>query len=236
MSYYLNQHPQLLLSLTKEVHFFDGGMDPDIDLYKNGQNWYRRHFSLRRRVNPNLRTFEASPRYLLDPRAPERIYQLIPQVKIIILLRNPIERAISNYYYQKRKGRDPLSLREALYEEEKRLEPALQNRNYKHYNFITYSYKLRGHYKEQIERFLKYFSWEKMLILKSEDFFSNPETILRQVYDFVGVNPGFKINDLKPQNGAIKSDIDPDLYKYLSEYFAPHNQALYELVGKNYGW
>lgn len=233
---YLGQHPQLLPSFKKEVHFFDGGLSYKKDNYKEGQAWYRAHFPIKD-VGAPYKAFEASPIYIFNPLAPRRIFDLIPEVKIIALLRNPTERAISHYFHIRRAGREPLSINEALRAEEKRLASVIEGKDYKSAIFRWHSYKSRGLYKEQIERFLEYFSWQQILILCSEEFFSEPDTTLRRVFEFVGVDTGFKVQDLKPENVASnRSEVDPDVYRYLNNYFLPHNQALYELVGKNYAW
>ncbi|MFO7955055.1 sulfotransferase family protein [Thioalkalivibrio sp.] len=114
---YLSQHPQLFPSSTKEVHFFDGGLDPSVDTFKKGMPWYRAHFPLRKNMGANQRTFEASPLYIFNPLAPERIANVVPNVKIIALLRNPTERAISHFFHERRRGREPLAIDEALEKE-----------------------------------------------------------------------------------------------------------------------
>jgi len=234
---YLAQHPQLLPSYKKEVHFFDGGLIPNIDNFEKGQAWYRAHFPFRKNVSAHSRTFEASPLYIFNPLTPRRIFDLVPKIKLIAVLRNPTERAISHYFHEKRKGRESMPIKEALQEEEKRLEPVIDNKDYKNDIFIDHSYKSRGLYKQQIERFLNYFPWEQILVLNSEEFFSEPDNTLTQVFEFVGVDTGFKVKDLKPCGVANnKSEVDPDVYRYLNNYFLPHNQALYELVGKRCGW
>jgi len=235
--YYLNQHPQLLPSNKKEVHFFDGGLNHNTNNFKKGLVWYRAHFPLKRVISNRDRTFEASPLYIFNPLVPKRIFDLVPKVKLIAILRNPTERAISHYFHEKRAGRESLPIMEALLEEEKRLKSVIANEEYKSDIFIHYSYKSRGLYKEQIERFLNYFPWGQILILSSEEFFSEPEKTLRQVFEFVGVDREFKVKDLKPRNmGTNKSEVNPDVYRYLNDYFMNHNQALYTLLGKNFGW
>ncbi len=234
---YLRDHPQLLPSRWKEVQFFNGGMNPNIDNFEKGQAWYRAHFPLRRNLRPHSKTYEASPLYLFNPLVPRRIFDLIPEVKMIAVLRNPTERAISHYFYEKRMGRESLPIKEALQEEEERLKSVIKNKDYKNSNYINYSYKSRGLYKKQLEKFLNYFPWRQILVLSSEELFNEPEKTLRRVFDFVGVNTSFKVKDLKPRNVASnRSEVDPNVYEYLNNYFLPHNQALYELVGKNYRW
>lgn len=235
--FYLAQHPHILRGIRKEVHFFDGGLNPKVDNYAKGEKWYRSNFPLKERKNDRMKTFEASPLYMFNPLAAKRIFKLIPAVKIIALLRNPTERAISHYFHEKRKGREPLSIGRALHEEESRLHRLLQSKDYKNETFIHHSYKHRGLYKDQIQRYLRFFSRNQILILCSEEFFDRPVETLRRVFEFVGVDPSHKIKDLKPKNVASnKSQVDPDVYKYLNDWFFPHNQALYDLVGQRFGW
>lgn len=239
LTHYLLQHPQIIGCHApdgKEVHYFDGGLGGQ-DQYLNGTNWYRSHFSLRRRLNPRLKTFEATPFYLFHPLAPERIYKLMPNIKLIVLLRNPTDRAISHFYHKKKRHKEPLQLKEALIQEKKRLKYALKKEDYRSYNFIHYAYKKRGLYKEQLERYREHFSEEQMLILGSEELFSNPEMAVRKVFKFVGVDPKFKINDFNPVNvNTKKANVDPEIYEYLNKYFYPHNQELYKYLGKDFEW
>ncbi len=101
--FYLSQHPQLLPSSTKEVHFFDGGgTKSNINTFPKGPSWYRSHFPLKKDMLPHQKTFEASPSYICHPLVPRRIFELLPDVKIIALLRNPTERAIAHFFWKKK--------------------------------------------------------------------------------------------------------------------------------------
>ena len=233
---YLSQHPQFLRPYEKEVHFFDGGLDPSIDNYKKGQAWYRAHFPFRKNGSTS-RVFEASPLYIFNPLVPGRMFNLLPQARIIAILRNPTDRAISHYFHEKQRGYESLPIMEALLEEERRLESAIRLKDYKNYSFIHHSYKSRGHYSEQLERYLKFFPRQQVLILNSEEFFHDQHNILRQVTDFTGVDSDFKVKDSHPRNVAKnKEQVSVEVYKYLNDYFKPHNEALYELLGKDFGW
>lgn len=234
---YLSQHPQLLPSFAKEVHYFDGGLDPGIDNFERGQAWYRAHFPRKKNTTPHKKTFEVSPLYIFNPLVPSRMFNLLPEVKMIVVLRNPTERAISHYFHEKRRNVEPLPILEALQEEERRLKPVIESKDYKNNIFIHHSYKSRGLYKDQIERYLKFFSRSQMLVLCSEQFFAEPSHTLRQVFDFVGVDTGFMPKDLKSHNAARnRSAVDSEIHEYLNAYFRPHNQALYDMVGEDYGW
>lgn len=234
---YLSQHPQIVPSLVKEVYFFDGGLNPNVDNFKLGQAWYRIHFPLQRRLGKKKKTFEASPLYLFNPLAPQRIAGLIPQVKLIALLRNPTERAISHYFHAQRAGLEPLPIMEALQAEEERLRPLIAREDYKNDTYIRHSYKSRGLYYDQISNYLRYFPGENILILNSEKLFTEPEHTLRRVYEFVGVDPNFLVKDLSPRNIASnRTEVAPECYAYLNEFFRKPNQTLRELIEEDYGW
>jgi len=231
---YLSQHPQFLKPYEKEVHFFDGGLDPAVDNYNKGQAWYRAHFPFRKN---RAKVFEASPLYIFNPIVPKRMFNLIPEVKIVAILRNPTERAISHYFHEKQRGYESLPIMEALLEEERRMESAIQRKDYKNYSFIHHSYKSRGHYGEHLERFFEFFPRHQALILTSEEFFSGQNNILRQVTDFTGTDSSFNVRDSRPRNVARnKEQVAHEIYEYLNNYFRPHNEALYELLGKEYNW
>ena len=233
----LRRHPQILPSFKKEVHFFDGGSDPSVDDFEKGEPWYCSHFPLRKRMKENQKTFEASPLYLFNPLAPQRIAHLIPKVKLICLLRNPTERAISHYLHEKRKQRELFAIDEALRKEQSRLKPIIGRNDYKSKAFIHQSYKSRGLYKEQLERFFKYFPREQMLVICAEEFFAEPDMCLRRVFEFVGVDPGYEIADLSAKNVASnRESVPPGVYDYLDGFFGPHNQELFRMIGENYPW
>lgn len=235
---YLSQHPQLIPSYLKEIFFFDGGVDPKVDYFAKGQDWYRSHFPLRKRVAANQQTFEATPSYIFNPLVPKRIAALIPNVKLIVLLRNPTERAISHYFHNRRKeGREPLSILDAMQAEEERLKHFIENKDYRNEILVRQSYKIRGIYSEQISRYFQYFPVDNILVLCSEKFFSEPDKTLRRVFNFLAVDPSFTVDDLTPRNVAMhKTTVEPNVYEYLNDYFRAHNQVLYELVGEDYGW
>lgn len=235
--YYLRQHPRLVPSYRKEIHFFDGGLDPNVDAYAKGVAWYRAHFPTVRQLGGDRKAFEASPLYLFNPLAPARIADSLEEVKLIAVLRDPVERTISNYFYERRAGREPLPIMEALAQEEARVRPALEAQDYKHPEFIHHSYKGRSLYDEQLKRYLKYFDRSSLLVMSSDLLFAKPSEALRRVFQFVGVDSGVAISDLKPRNiGTNKGRVEPQVYEYLQEFFRPHNERLYELVGEDCGW
>jgi hypothetical protein len=145
---YLRQHPNIVPALKKEVKFFDCNYDLGLD-------WYRSHFPYHSKLNGQKMTGEASPHYLFHPLAARRIANVLPEVKLIALLRNPVERAYSHYQLNVRRGREPLSFEQAIDKEEERLqgmrEKILAGEDIPLYNFLHYSYLAKGIYADQLQ-------------------------------------------------------------------------------------
>lgn len=232
---YMLQHPQVHESLGKEVHYFDGGLNPDIDTFNKGENWYRAHFPLSRDMNVGDICIDATPMYLFNPLVAERIKNLIPDCKIIILLRDPVERAVSHYFHTQRHGFEDLSIEDALDREDSRLEEGIQQQDYKDLAFRLYSYKARGLYLKQIQNYQQYFSEDQMLILSSDSFYKNSQEALNTVFDFLDINVQHQVSNLKLHNvGGNKQEINPNVYQNLNAYFEKPNQALFEHLEKKY--
>lgn len=235
--YYLGQHAQLKSAYEKEVHFFDGGLNSKVDNYQKGEPWYRSHFPLYRNTGMDQKIFEGSPFYIFNPLVPKRIAEFLPEAKLIAILRNPTERAISHYFHEKRKGRESLPIMDALQAEEERLKAVIENKDYKNEIYKNYSYKSRGLYYNQIKRYLDYFQMNNILVINSEKLFLEPDSTLRRIFQFVGVDAELMVRDLKPRNVANnRTEVESCVYDYLENYFRPHNQMLYKLIGENYGW
>ncbi|HUN22197.1 MAG TPA: sulfotransferase domain-containing protein [Anaerolineales bacterium] len=223
LHYYLSQHPELVTANVKEVHFFDGGTQ-ETDCYLNGVDWYKAHFPL---VRQGLMAFEASPRYMFIPFVPQRIYSLLPTVKLIFLLRNPTERAISHYFHNCSTGFEKLPVWDALHLEEQRLAPSIATKAYRSVEFRRYSYKSRGLYAQQLELFYNLFSPSQILLLSSEQFFKDPLSTLKEVYDFIGVDSRQTVKNLSARNiSENRTKVDSKIYDYLNEYFYDANVLL----------
>jgi len=233
---YLAQHPQLVPANDKEIHFFDGGLDSGVDNFAKGYKWYREQFSHKNNLKSKQLTFEASPLYLFNPLVPGRMYSMLPDLKIIVLLRNPVERAISHYFHECRLGVESLSILEAFEAEEERLSDALNNNDFKSFNYIHFSYKSRGIYSTQLKRYFKYFSEERMHIINSDDLFRNTDTTLKKLFCFLGVDDFVQIANLQPHGVAKKPKVDLPVYDYLATFFQKYNQDLYKLVRRDFYW
>lgn len=234
---YLSQHPQLHPAFRKEIHYFDGGLEPGIDTFKKGESWYRAHFPLRRPMGSDAKAYEASPLYIFNPLVAKRIYDLLPHIKLIAILRNPTERAVSHYFHERRKGRETLPIMDALLREDERMSSSTQQRDYKSRAYVHFAYKGRGLYKQQIDRYLRRFHHNRLLVISSEMLFGDTSNSLRKIFEFVGVAGKVKVKDLKPRNVAEnRNQVDRRVYAYLDNYFAPYNDELYQLIGQNFNW
>jgi Sulfotransferase domain len=238
--HYLAQHPSVAPALKKEVHFFDSN-------FSKGLRWYRAQFSssfyryyAKNVWRRDLITGEASPYYILHPQTPKRVFETVPEAKLIVLLRSPVDRAYSHYQHNVRKRREPLSFEEAIKAEPDRLrgecEKMLADENYVSFNHSKYSYLARGIYLDQLKMWLNFFPREQLLVLKSEDFFANPAVIYRQVLEFLNL-PDWELKTYETYfAGCYRTTMAPSTRKYLVDYFAPHNQRLYQYLGMDWGW
>jgi Sulfotransferase domain len=231
---YIAQHPQVLPAEKKEIHYFD-------HFYQNGEFWYRSHFPHNRTLKrKGAVTGEGSPFYLFHPLCAERI-SAIPDVKLIVLLRNPVERAISHYFMQVRKGHETLPIDMAMRNEESRIATEVEKLErypyYRSYPLAHFSYKSRGIYADQLKRYLDNFSRERLLVVKAEDLFSRTNNVLKEVYGFLGIDQSFLPPDLGLRNvGKNKEPVPSEVYKYLTDYFRPHNERLSRMLGKDLNW
>lgn len=219
---YLSEHPDVGSALRKEIHFFDRH-------YEKGMDWYLAHFPLRGGV-PMVG--EASPNYLFHPNAPKRAKEVLPRAKFIVLLRNPVDRAYSHYQMRVKRGEEMLSFEEAIEKESERLsaddDPA--SLAWRHYSYVR-----RGLYADQLKRWMSFFSPEQFLVLKSEDLYQNPERILHQTLEYLGLRL-WSPADFKAYHLSGYTDMDSATRKRLGEYFAEHNQQLYSFLGRDFGW
>jgi len=230
---YLTRHPKVLPGYKKEVKFFDGR-------YAKGIDWYRYNFPLASQMSdPQSQTGEASPSYVFHPLVPQRIKESLPNIKLVLLLRDPVARAYSHYQGNLRKGQEKLSFHEAIEQEENRLkgerEEIIADQTYPMYRYLVFSYLARGVYIDQVKNWLKSFPGEQILILKSEDFFTNPPKVFKRVLGFLGL-PDWKLDNYDIFNFGGYEKMDPYMEEKLRTYFYPHNQELYEYLGTNFNW
>lgn len=235
---YLTKHPCIAPALEKELHFFDYGFNKSL-------NTYRAYFPSLiygyyvRRWYGHFITGEASPYYIFHPLAAKRMANTIPHVKLIALLRNPVDRAYSHYWHEVESGWENLSFEEALKSEGKRLqgehERIVQNETYYSYNHQHFSYLSRGIYVDQLKVWREFFPKEQMLILKSEAFYASPGKWLKEALSFLGV-PEWEPERYHKFLSGDYPVMDSQIRKSLIEYYRPHNERLYEFLDKKFDW
>jgi hypothetical protein len=239
----LSQHPAVLKAvLHKGVHYFDVA-------YRHGMRWYQGHFPLRRtaaRVSERLggvdvQAFESSPYYLYHPLAAGRLATDLPGVKLIVLVRDPVERAYSQHAHEVARGFEPeLDFGRALALEPSRLRGQTERlaRDPYAYSFAHqhHAYRARGEYIRYLQRIAAVVERDRILVLDSEDFFARPESVYDTVLDFLGLPnlgyPQFEQHNARPRSAPM----DPLLRKELAEHYRRFDDRLAEWLGRELAW
>jgi hypothetical protein len=243
---YLATHPEIVAA-EKELHFFDCD-----NRYAQGDVFYQGLFPA---VSPHQLTFESSPSYLFNPKAPARIHAYNPDIKLIVLLRNPVDRAYSAWQMYKR-----------MYE---------QNRNWFDDNWVSFcnndldikkrsedrifcfhsyiedelaslekkivfecSVVIRGHYAEQLQRYFKLFAKDQILIIESDSLRTQTQEVLKKIQSFLGIKYyEFDSGNLGPVlEGKYKEEMEERTRSLLEIYYKPHNEKLFYLLETQFSW
>lgn len=226
---YLTQQPGVIAPLRKEVHYFDLN-------YGRGEAWYRANFGRIGQAGVNI---DSSPYYLFHPAVPARMHALLPEARLIVLLRDPVRRAYSHYRDECHKGREELSFESAIDAEAARLGRAEQQlasgeieRSREHQ---LHSYLARGRYAEQLERWLALYPRRQLLVLGFETLAADPLGTLNEALAFLGLPPATTAR-LGARNARRYPPMSPATAERLAAYFEPHNRRLEALLGRSMGW
>jgi hypothetical protein len=239
LSGYLELHPDVAPATRKEVHYFDLH-------FARGEEWYRSHFPprvrrlARRALGRPLLSGDASPYYLFHPLAPERAAALVPDARIVALLRDPVTRALSHYRHAVGRGAETLPPLEAFQAEPERLageeerlraDPAAVSVVHRQYSYLA-----RGDYAVQLERWFAHYPRERVLVLASEELFSDPADAYARTLAFLGLRP-HRLNAYGQLN-PVPEDEPPDeaTVAWLRRRFAEPNERLFELLGRRLPW
>jgi hypothetical protein len=219
---HLSDHPDVVPAYCKEVHYFD------VNSYRSA-NWYRAHFPLRSELDGGRMTGEATPRYLVQPGADERLQALLPSSKLIVLLRNPADRALSHYFFLYGKDAPVEEFRQAVEREAQALGSGGP------LDDGAKSYLGRGVYVEQLERWFSLFPREQILVLQSERFLAEPRETLARVQQFLGLREALE-DDYRRLHATSYPELDESLRTWLAEFFRPHNERLFQLLAERFDW
>ena len=236
---YLAEHPAVLCATPKEVHFFNVE-------YHRGEAWYLAHFplkvralALRRRHGVQPAVGEVTPAYLFHPRVPDRVREFDPRMKLIAVLRDPVERAYSQYQMQVRRAGETLSFEDVLALEEVEVPLELKrirdDPRYVSPSGLRRSYVARGRYAEQIERWLDFFPREQLLVLTSEELLREPADAMSQLAVFLGV-PDWRAESYPLKSAADYDQMRSETRERLALTYEPHNRRLEELLGRELAW
>jgi Sulfotransferase domain len=229
---YLLAHPQVRPAYpSKGAHYFD--KHPGKSL-----GWYRAHFPAA--DGTSWVTGEASPYYMFHPLVPGRAARALPDVKLIAMLRDPVERAYSHYQQEYARGFEgSSSFEQALGLEPERLhgerERMLADPGYDSYSLQHHSYMARGDYMDQIQAWLEHYPAEQLLIVHAEAFFADARTEVERAQRFLGLEPA-GLPDYRAHNARRYSAMSPDTRERLNARFAEPNRRLYAHLGVDFHW
>lgn len=240
MARVLSKHPAVFAALLRqEVHYFDTG-------YHQGLGWYRSRFPLQARARLSARAagmnpvaFESSPYYMFHPLAAGRIARDLPGVKLLVLIRDPVERAYSAHAHETFLGFETESFERALELEEERLdgeaERIVTSPGYASVSHQHHAYRTRGRYAEQLERLETIFGRERICVVDSEAFFADPEPVYDTVLEFLGLpHRGYPL--FKAHNSRARAPLPRAVRAALEEYYRPHDERLARWLGHEPGW
>ena len=238
--HWLTQHPRVRQATKKEIHYFDARYA------FRSVDWYRSFFpetqpesALAADDRPHLLAGEATPYYMFHPCVPRRVAQVLPGVKLLAILRNPVDRAYSHYHMAVRARREQLSFEDAIEAEAERLEGEVErllaDDRYRSPVHCFHSYLARGVYVDQLVRWAEFFAPEQMLILKAADLRADPAATVRKALDFLELPPS-EFDFAESYNTRQYPPLNPATRNRLVEYFEPHNRRLYDFLGVDFGW
>jgi hypothetical protein len=234
--HYLSQYPSLLPARAKEVGFFCFETN-----FVKGYSWYHNHFPLPHQINPSSITFEATPEYLYYPQCPERIRSYNREMRLIIILRNPVERAFSAWNMFRNFKTDPnwfhlteyRNFHESIMTEMKTIDKD-RPLGYP----LEPSYVRRGLYVIQIERYLKFFPRSAIYITENTILKKETRRVLLEIADFLKIprwEPQGSLDDFN--SGRYEGQVIPgDIKTLLEEFYRPYNKKLFRLIGREFEW
>ncbi|MDC0170587.1 sulfotransferase [Candidatus Nitrosopelagicus sp.] len=227
---YTCNHPSILPAAYDEIGFFDSN-------FQLGTMWYQSMFptkkqmeSVQEKTNFCL-TGEDTPFYFWNKDAIKRISELIPNCKIIMIFRNPVDRAYSNYQLGKRENKEDLSFEKTI-----EIEKQIINKGTKNLDFSEpRTYLIKSLYSIQLKNWLTSFSKDQLYFLSTEQLSSKPNETMSGIFNFLGL-PGHTLSEFKKEKKAIYPEMNISTRNDLLKFFKSYNNELFSLIGKNFSW
>ena len=214
--------------------------------YHRGWEWFQSQFPTRRwaelvetRHGSPLFCFDACPYYLFHPFAVERMAHALPDVNVMVMLRDPVRRAESHFHHSVSHGHESLRFADALAAEERRLageDDRMQDDwTYWSHSHEHHSYVSKGLYADQIERLYRHYPPDQVMIVQSEAFYRDPDHVLGSVTDWLGLPP-VELDQADDRNGHPYESMHAEMRDRLCAIYREPNERLYRLIGRRFDW
>lgn len=220
---YLQQHPAICTSHKKEVHFFD-----EPAFFKEGVPDYQAYEAMYPPARPGVLRGDVTPAYLFVEECAARVHAYNPDMKILVMLRNPVERAFSHWNMMRQKQLEPLAFPDALEAEATRAQACAP------FQDKAFSYIARGRYAGQLERWFGYFPREQFLILRMEDIARNHAIAMVRVFGFLGIDPDVVIKPRFANVRPYETTLPEESRQYLQSAFHDDIVRLSSLLGSDF--
>ncbi len=228
---YICDHPSVIAAEYDEIGFFDSN-------YHLGLNWYRSLFptkkqlkSLEQKEDQGI-TGEDTPFYFWNEESANRIKEILPNVKLILILRNPINRAYSEYHDKVQSGRTKKSFEQYIQSE---LENLKKNSPPPSKFNDDDSILLRGIYSKQFENWSRIFSKKQIIVLQSEQLLEKPQKVLNEIYNFLGLTE-FNLKNKFSKKKKKYQDMNSETREILRDFYYPYNEKLFQMIEKRFDW
>ena len=234
--YHLPEHPCISKSPHDNMGFFN-------DNFHLGVNWYKSFFPTiftRNKIKSefgNFLAFDVTTTYMEEESTANNVYQTKPNMKIIVILRNPVDRAYSQYHLNLREKAEKRSFEDAMEENMNEL----NKESYERYEIKPKfsveenNYLKKGLYAQQLRHWLKIFPRENILIISTEEFESNQQIIYNKIFEFLNISK-FEVKNTKKMQKGNYPPIKSETRNLLLDYFRPHNHELFELINMEFDW
>ena len=230
---YLSQHPQIIPPIYKEIFFFD-------KFFQKSMRWYKAHFPLKWRAeNRDFISGEATPYYIFHPLAMKRIQSIYPDIKLFILLRDPVDRAFSHYNLSIKNGHENREFIESIENEiqviERENQKILETPGYYSYVHQRHSYLSRGLYYDQLVNVYDLFDKNQVKVLIAEEMYEDPESVFFDALNFLEL-PLIELEEYQVYNKTTYTGRDIEIENKLIDFYSESNTKLEKLLGMTLPW